>query len=38
MLGVYILNEKIGAREIVAIAVVILAVVIIAVAGNKKRV
>jgi hypothetical protein len=30
--------NKIGAREIMAIAVVISAVVIIAVAGNKKRV
>jgi drug/metabolite transporter (DMT)-like permease len=37
MLGVFILNEKIGAREITAIAVVIAAVVLIALAGNKKR-
>jgi len=34
ILGVFILNEKIGMREIAAIAVVIAAVVIIAVAGN----
>lgn len=37
LLGVYILNEKIGAREITAIAVVVSAVVIIAVAGNKNK-
>jgi drug/metabolite transporter (DMT)-like permease len=38
MLGVFILNEKIGVREITAIAVVTAAVVLIALAGDKKRV
>ena len=37
ILGVFILNEKIGAREIVAIAVVTTAVIIIAMAGKKEK-